>query len=275
MGIDRRARALAAALVLAAAVPEPAHAGEFYGAMELAITEVRAHASGNNGVISPAANHGNSTDTSPLIAGLVGFEFRMHELLPRRRRAPAWMPDVDLEDWVLRTEIEAAGAREYDLSVDNDTTFPHRATVEDITLLFNQWLDLPLGHTVEAIAGRGIRGIDDLTLNLGLGIGYVYKRLETANGVSQGKKIDHHMAWQAGIGLGYPLTDNIVLTGGYRYVALGNHQTKLRDVGTGTQNNGVLKLDLDSHEFRAGLRVHFYSVRFPRGLFEPRRRYAP
>jgi opacity protein-like surface antigen len=270
----RRAAAATAWALAAFLMPSPVEAGEFYGAVGLAITEARSDASGNNGVVSPTPNSGSPSDTSPLVAGTLGFEFRMHELRPRGRRSPAWMPDLDLEDWVLRTEIEAAGARSYDLDAQsNDPDFPHRARVEDVTLMLNQWLDLPLGHAIEAVAGR-VRGIEDLTFDLGLGAGYIRRNIETGNGVSFGETAKNGFVWQAGVDLGYPLSDNVVLTGGYRYVALGNHETGLTD-STGTQNNGVLKLDVDSHEFRAAIRVRFYSIRFPRGLLEPKRRYEP
>jgi opacity protein-like surface antigen len=269
----RRAAATAAALLCGIALAGSAQAGEFYGSFGLAITGARAEASGGNGASGLGPNIGKPTDTSPLVAGSLGFEFRMHELLPRRGRSPSWMPDIDLEDWVLRTELEAAGARSYDLAVFNGSPFVQRAVVEDVTLMLNQWVDLPLGHAIEAVVGR-VRGIDDLTFNLGLGIGYKYARTFVANGTFFGKKIDHNMAWQAGTELGYALSDNVVLTGGYRYVGLGNHETKLRD-STGTLDFGTLKLDLDAHEFRAGIRVGFYGVRFPRGLLEPKRRYAP
>ena len=272
---DRGAIATSLALLGLMLLPAGARAGEFYGSLGLAITGARAEASGDNGAASAPvrANRGTSKDTSPLVSGALGFEFRMHELLPRRRRPPAWMPDIDLEDWVLRTELEAAGARSYDFAVDASGLFVHRATVEDVTLMVTQWIDLPLGHAIEAVAGR-VRGIDDLTFNFGVGIGYERSTVKTNNGTSFGKKIDDGMVWQVGTELGFPLSDNVVLTGGYRYVALGLHEMKLRD-STGTQDFGRLKLDVDSHEFRAGIRVRFYSVRFPRGLLEPNRRYAP
>lgn len=262
---------------LALLLSSEAGAGEFYGSFGLAITGARAHADGDNGdALAPVATprfSGTSTDTSPLASGAVGFEFSIRELRPSRRRLPAWLPDVDLDDWRLRTELEATGARSYDLIVDADLVRPPLVQQESITLMLTQWLDLPLGHAIEAVAGRA-RGIEDLTLNVGLGIGYGRSTIAADNFASFGKKDLNEMVWQAGVELGYPISNSLTLTGGYRYVDLGLQETRLRD-STGVVDHGRLKLGLDSHEFRAAIRVRFYSVRFPRGLFESKRHDQP
>lgn len=273
---SRSAIALGIACAVLGTLPTTAQAGEIYGSLGLGIARGIGHASGNNGdatLAPPQPNSGSSSDSSPLIAGVIGFEFPLHELIPRRRRSPSWMPDLDLEDWVLRSEFEIAGARSYDLSVNAGTLEPNAASVDSLTVMITQWVDLPLGPALRSVGLRS-RGIDDLTFNLGLGVGYNRARLKTNNGVVFGKEDLNLFTWQVGVELGFPLGHNVTLTGGYRYVDLGDLEASLTD-STGTQDFGRLGLDMGSHEFRAAVRLRFYSMRFPRGLIQPRRRYEP
>jgi opacity protein-like surface antigen len=203
---------------------------------------------------------------------VVGFEFPLHQALPRRYRQPRWMPDLDIEDWSIRAELEAAGGRNYDFAIGANGLNTHPITVSSWALMTNVWLDLPVGHLFGGAGGRSFR---DLTFNTGVGIGFGRTRIVSANNAAFGAHDENHFVWQVGGEFGLPLSDNITLTAGYRYVPVGNLTNKLTD-NTSTQDFGTQNLYVSAHELRTGLRVSFYSVRFPRGLFDARRtRYEP
>ena len=72
--------------------------------------------------------------------------------------------------------------------------------------------------------------------------------------------------------LAYPVSERVVISAGYRYIALGSFGNEL----FAPQPAGNLALDFDAHELHTAVRVRFWSVRFPRGLFQSsRRRYEP
>jgi opacity protein-like surface antigen len=255
-----------------ALTPVAAQAGEFYVSGGLAMSWATADASGDNTIGATSfPNTGSPSDSSPSVALALGFEFPVHQLLPRRM--PRWMPDLDLQDWGIRSEIEASGARAYDLRASNDTD-PHHADLTHWSLLWNVYLDLPLGNALQAVFRR-TRRLEPLVFSPTFGVGYARAKIVSDNVFAVGRSVHNELAWQAGFELGYPLSDNVTLTGGYRYFSIGNLETALRD-DSGALDLGDLGLDVGGHELRATLRWRFYSVRFPRGLFQSsRRRYDP
>ncbi|MCA9509268.1 MAG: hypothetical protein R3E88_10600 [Myxococcota bacterium] len=266
------------ATVCQSLVAADAAAGDFYAAGSLATTlgivEPHGHNGDRAGANDNRANRGTDTDSSPVFAGVAGFEFPLRQALPRRHRMPRWMPDVDLDDWVIRTELELAGGRNYDVAIGASGLATHHVSVSQWALLTNAWLDLPLGHGLEAIGLRQ-RWLRDVTFNTGLGIGYQRTRVESTSFDARGKHSDNGFLWQLGLELGIPLSDAVVFTAGYRYVPVGRLENEITDT-TSSQDYGVQKLDVSGHELRTTLRVRFWSVRFPRGLFEPDRdRYEP
>jgi len=276
--LGRRAAVAAIAIWAQIAIAAPALAGDFYAAgsisTSLGIVEPHGHNGDRAGAGDNRANVGTDTDSSPVFGVVGGFEFPLRQVLPRRHRLPRWMPDVDLDDWALRSELEVNGGRSYDVAIGAQGLDSHFVRISQWALMTNAWLDLPLGHGLEAIGVRQ-RWLRDTTFNTGLGIGFQRTRVESTSGDARGRHTDNGFLWHLGFELGIPLSDTVVFTAGYRYVPVGRLENEITDT-TSTQDFGVQKLDVSGHELRTALRVRFWSVRFPRGLFEPDHgRYEP
>jgi opacity protein-like surface antigen len=242
----------------AALAAAPARAADLYLAGELAIS----HGTADSGGVSSAPgfsfpNSGSDTDSSPLYGGAFGYEFSLADLAPH-----SW--DWKLPDWSWRLEIEGIAGRDYELVTDGPD--PYLTSVSSWGVLHNWWLDLPVHPAVAWAFGR-VPLLEPMTFHLGGGVGAALTELETTNNVFSGSDDPLHLTWQVGAGFDYQLTDRIAVSSGYRYVNLGSFDYPLMN---GPVPAGNFTLDLASHEFRAGLRVRFYSVPAPGAWKRPR-----
>jgi len=90
----------------------------------------------------------------------------------------------------------------------------------------------------------------------GLGIGQARTHVSTNDTVVQGSGSDTNFAWQAELGVAYPLTNAFQISGGYRYADLGRTKVNLRDI-VGGAPAGDFTADLKSNELFLGLRYKF------------------
>lgn len=215
---------------------------------------------------------GNDTDVSPLLGGSVGLAIPMDEIalleLPRGWRLPSW--DV-------RAEIEAVGLRNFKYSTDPIVTNEGKIQTELDTwsLMGNFWLDIPLQGLYRPISWTSARLfgrwrlrtlkhiLDRTSLEVGAGVGMASLDVKTQESQTHGDDLKYNFAWQAGVGLGYELTDRVSLSLGYRYQDPGKAKVKLRDGGVAQDSNSFFELDPEIHEARATLRVEVWDFAMP------------
>ncbi len=215
---------------------------------------------------------GEDTDGSPMLDGIVGLEIPMDELVPREM-----LLDVRLPDWPVRVELEAAGLREYELRnfFGTDLFFTE---VEATTLFLNAWLDIPLTSLYRPFQytfglGRQPRirqWLEPASLYVGAGVGYAHTELSgTSNSGSASDDFDD-FAWNAGVGIGYALTETVDLSAGYRFLCLAgqdcmahNDGFELTPTGGAAQATDYLEYDLLAHEVRVQIRVEVYDFFSP------------
>jgi opacity protein-like surface antigen len=240
-----------AALLLA----RSAAAGDFYLTGNLAISS---GAGTSGGETSFFLNRGSDQDAAPAYGGAVGFGFELAEAIPRTWQLP-------LPGWGVRFEFEGITGREYELLTEYEP--PSQAgdgyitEVTAWTFMPNLWIDVPLHQPIAWAFGR-IPILEPLTLYGGAGLGLSTVDLDTTDNVSEGHREQFLFGWQAGIGLGYEITQRVTLTAGYRYVDLGNAKATLR-TPPDEDPFGSFRMDLTAHEFNAGVRVNFYSIPYP------------
>ncbi|MDR2338510.1 MAG: outer membrane beta-barrel protein [Deltaproteobacteria bacterium] len=133
----------------------------------------------------------------------------------------------------LRTEAEigySSGAKRdldfglADLKIKADAT----------TFMVNQYVDFKTGSIVTPYVGFGI----------GAAVVDVKASIEDYGSLS---KSETNFAFDAGVGLGVAVTDNVTLDVGYRYNNLGSLNI----------DDELSKAKIDSHEFLAGVRFNF------------------
>ena len=61
------------------------------------------------------------------------------------------------------------------------------------------------------------------------------------------------LAWQVSTGVGYRLTDSMMLDFGYRYLDMGSARSNSVDLAL--ENNPILETDVAEHEIKAGIRI--------------------
>ena len=88
----------------------------------------------------------------------------------------------------------------------------------------------------------------------GLGLGQARTHVSTNDTVVQGSGSSTKFAWQAELGVAYPLTPALQINGGYRYVDLGRTKVNLNLAGAPV---GDFSADLKSNEVFLGLRYKF------------------
>jgi opacity protein-like surface antigen len=240
-----------AALLLARA----AAAGDFYLTGNLAISTGTGESGGQTEFF---ANAGSDTDAAPAYGGAVGFGFELGEAVPRTWRLP-------LPGWGVRFEFEGMTGREYELLTKYDPPSTvgngYFSEVTAWTFMPNLWIDVPLHQPIAWAFGR-IPILEPLTLYGGAGFGLSTVDLDTTDNVSQGHREQFLFGWQAGIGLGYEITQRVTLSAGYRYVDLGSAKLNLR-IPPEEEPFGSFRMDLAAHEFNAGVRVNFWSIPYP------------
>jgi opacity protein-like surface antigen len=235
--------------VAALALAPEAGAGDFYLTGNLAISTGTGESGGETEFF---ANTGSDSDAAPAYGGAVGFGFELAEAIPRTWQMP--MPG-----WGVRFEFEGMTGREYELLTKGGDGYISEVTAW--TFMPNLWIDVPLHAPIAWAFGR-IPILEPLTLYTGAGFGLSTVDLDTTDNVSQGHREQFLFGWQAGIGLGYELTQRVTLTAGYRYADLGRAKVTLR-IPPSEDPFGRFRMDLTAHEFNAGVRVNFYSIPYP------------
>ena len=81
--------------------------------------------------------------------------------------------------------------------------------------------------------------------------------------LTRGSAQTHNFAWQAGVGLGYQMSDRVNLGVGYRYLDLGTVKFGLNGGSVPAGSNSFMKLDPEIHEARATLRVEVWDFASP------------
>jgi hypothetical protein len=100
---------------------------------------------------------------------------------PAATDSRAGCPDLDIKDWPIRTEREAAGSRNYEFVIGARRPFTHHVEVSSWSLMTHVRVDTPLGHALESL---GIRKFRDLTFNTG--VGYQRTAIKSSNRVAFG-----------------------------------------------------------------------------------------
>lgn len=207
---------------------------------------------------------GDDSDASPSYGGTFGLSFAMDEALPS-------IKSFELPSWTVRTELEFLMGRDYELRSDGATQQDDFFTEVDAwTLLPSVWVDLPLRTPISWLFGR-VPVLEPMSLYAGGGLGIASVDLYTKDQAYTGKEESLNFAWQAGLGIGYELTDTTTFSVGWRYLSMG--QTEADLLLAPNVKGGEFELDLSSHEILTGLRVNFYTA--PLGDMHPRHWRAP
>ena len=144
----------------------------------------------------------------------------------------------------------------------------YKGNMSSMVALFNGYVDLGTWNCLTPYIGAGIgyatnrihgvtdQGVMSTQVALpggGLGWGPGFSTLGTAGSGSKS-----NVAWALMAGVGYEVNKNLTLEVGYRYLNLGDAQSgRLVNAFTG-QVQGPLKVkDIDSHDFRIGMRWNF------------------
>lgn len=231
------------------AAATPARAGDLYLAGQLAISGATGSSGGSTDFFD---NSGSDTDSSPTYGPAFGYEFPLAELLPLD-----W--DTSLPSWPVRVEVEGTFGRDYELVTQGGD--PYLTHVSSWSVYQNLAIDLPVHGVVSWAIGR-VPLLEPMSLSLGGGIGLISTDIDTTNNVMKGKDTSLGLTWQVGGGFAYRLTDRVSVDFGYRFSDLGHFKYKLR-LPPQEEPVGSFSMDLLSHEFKAGLRVRFYSVASP------------
>jgi len=233
--------------ILAVAFAPAVRAGELYFSGDVRISGGFGDSSGSTPFFDTS---GSDSDSSPVFGGAFGFATPMNRMFP-----DGW--ELDLPSWVVRTEVEGLGGRDYELTTEGAD--PVHSDVTSWSLMQNVWLDIPLREPITWALGR-VPILEPLSFQLGAGVGFGSNDVDVTDNVFTGSETAYNFVYQAGAGLGYALTESVTFSVGYRYVDLGEVDVSLSD---GPNAFGNFTLDLSAHEVATTLRVHFYPVPLP------------
>lgn len=149
----------------------------------------------------------------------------------------------------------------YNPFILGNQTNTYKGKMSSMVALFNAYVDLGtwkcltpyigagIGYATNRIHGISDQGIVDATA---FGAGYI-PTLGTAGSATKG-----NVAWALMAGVGYEVNKNLTLEVGYRYLNLGDARSGvIRNAFTG-QVSGPFKVkDIESHDFRVGMRWNF------------------
>lgn len=225
----------------------------------------------NTGSVGAVATDvdGDDVDASPMLDGSFGLEVPMNELVPREL-----LLKVRLPDWPVRFEFEAAGLREWEFTTRTDSAGARRyfSEIRTTTLLFNQWVDIPVMSVYKPfqyLFGLGRqpnvrRWLEPASWYLGVGIGMTPSmEIHGSTNVFLGNDDVIDFAWNAGTGFGYQLTERVALSAGYRYLGLGKPEIDIDEGGFPAGPNDQVKYELQGHEFRVAVRVRVFEFASP------------
>lgn len=164
--------------------------------------------------------------------------------------------DVSATDYVEQTLQAPDGL------MTGTTTYSGEHT--SIVGLANVYIDLPKIHSITPYVGAGVgfarnQFSDFSTVSTGSFLDFSNGQLTTQ--VSHGfanEKAQTSFAWALMAGLGIDVNERTTLDVGYRYVHLGSSvavSTDIINCECGTTASPMTGDDLDSHEFRVGLRI--------------------
>lgn len=142
-------------------------------------------------------------------------------------------------------------------------TNTYKGNLTSLVTLFNGYIDLGTWNCLTPYIGAGI-GFANNRINGLTDQGIVYANYPfgpvspTLGSAGEGTNTD--LAWALMAGVGYEVNKNLTLEFGYRYLNLGDAQSgRIVNAFTG-QIQGPLKAkDIDSHDFRIGMRWNFGS----------------
>jgi len=266
-------RALGGALGLALAITTPAAAAELYLAGDVGIGSLSGDGLGTNDVVS-TSNAGTSKDATPVYGGALGLAFPLDALAPWRFRLPGFSvpywpgralrfhdrEEVGLPDWGMRFEVEHLRGRDVALdTVSFSPQEPYRSDVESWSVMGKLRLDVPVRAPIHAMFGR-VPFLDPLTLYGGGGAGLGVTDLRVSTGLLHGSENAREFGWQALAGFGYALNDYVKWSIGWRYLDLGEVDTRLVDA-THT-DRGSYELEMEAHEFTTSLSFSFWRLPF-------------
>ncbi len=166
---------------------------------------------------------------------------------------------VDFGPVVMRAEAEGFSERNFRFTTNSfpgppgPITFFYRGTFDAWTVMGNLWVDYPLSNV-----WPDIPVVRNLVAFGGGGLGTARTQLDMTDGVVAASGRDTNFAWQAGLGLGYAITDWLTLEASYRHIDLGETDVDMTAV-VGGAAAGNYDLDVDSDQVVGGLRVTFFS----------------
>jgi OmpA-OmpF porin, OOP family len=178
-------------------------------------------------------------DTSFIFGGGLGYRF-----------TPAYRADVTL-DYI--PDLHASGQNSGFASLHSDSR------VSSLVGLFNGYIDINGLWNVfgpfQPYIGAGV-GLAHTDLGRTGFSGSIGATSVTGSGISGNTTT--HFAWGAGAGVGYPITPNLTLDLGYKYLDLGEMQTGGQlSSGATTINIAPAKADFHVHTLMIGLRWTF------------------
>jgi outer membrane immunogenic protein len=147
----------------------------------------------------------------------------------------------------VRAEVEYLHHEGFKYSATNSTTGVFNNKVDNIHTVFaNFYYDIKTGTAFTPYVGAG------------LGVAWLdQKYSSTFTGwtaaTDNGSKSFTNFAWNLGAGVGYSVTDNIILDLGYRYSNLG----ETKSVASANNRITLGKQDISTHEGLLGLRYQF------------------
>jgi opacity protein-like surface antigen len=232
-----------------------AFASEFYASGTIGISGATAESGGSTQFFQ---NTGSDSDSSPVYGGTLGFAIPVADMLPIPWEDQSRRWRMNLPTWDLRFEFEGLAGRDYEMRTDGGDGY--FAEVQNWAVLNNVWMDLPIRDPITWAFGR-VPLLEPVTIYAGVGIGLGVTEVSATDNVSAGSETNYKFAWQAGAGIAYEVTEYVTLSAGYRYFDLG--QADLTLYGAGPDPFGDYTLDVQAHEFIAGVRVSFYSLPWP------------
>lgn len=143
----------------------------------------------------------------------------------------------------IRTEAEYLYHNQFKFDANNATTGTFSSKTDIHTLFANVYYDIQTGTAFTPYVGAGI------------GVAWINQKVSSTfsqwSAANEGNYDTTTLAWNVGAGVGYSLTENVVLDLGYRYTSFGDGKKV---------DNGPLSWqakDLTAHEAMLGLRYQF------------------
>jgi opacity protein-like surface antigen len=139
--------------------------------------------------------------------------------------------------------------------IGGNQTNTYKGNLSSIVALFNAYVDLGTWNCLTPYIGAGIGYASNRITGL-TDQGLQFTGASTLATASDGDKAG--LAWALMAGVGYEVNKNLTLEVGYRYLNLGDAQSgRLRNAFLNETYSPVKVKDIDSHDFRIGMRWNF------------------